>query len=44
VDDRLEEVQGDLRSVRQTEITNELMDVIIGFEALKKTPKRGKRG
>lgn len=36
VDDRLEEVQGDLRSVRQTEITNELMDVIIGFEALKK--------
>jgi F-type H+-transporting ATPase subunit gamma len=44
VDDRLEEVQGDLRSVRQTEITNELMDVIIGFEALKKTPKRGKCG
>ncbi len=37
VDDRLEQVQGELRSVRQTEITNELMDVIIGFEALKKT-------
>ncbi|MDX2465346.1 MAG: FoF1 ATP synthase subunit gamma [Porticoccus sp.] len=37
VDDRLEEVQGELRSVRQTEITNELMDIIIGFEALKKT-------
>ncbi|MCB1675657.1 MAG: F0F1 ATP synthase subunit gamma [Halioglobus sp.] len=36
VDDRLELVRGDLRSVRQTEITNELMDVIIGFEALKK--------
>jgi len=36
VDDRLEQVQGELRSVRQTEITDELMDVIIGFEALKK--------
>ncbi len=30
VDDRLEEVRGEMRSVRQTEITNELMDVIIG--------------
>jgi len=39
VDERIEDVQGDLRSVRQTEITNELMDVIIGFEALKKTTK-----
>ncbi len=36
VDDRLEQVQGELRYVRQTEITDELMDVIIGFEALKK--------
>lgn len=44
VDDRLEEVGGELRSVRQTEITNELMDVIIGFEALKKTARRGRRG
>ena len=25
--------------MRQTEITNELMDVIIGFEALQKTKK-----
>ena len=36
VDDRRDEVRGELRSVRQTEITNELMDVIMGFEALKK--------
>ena len=36
VDERLDQVQGELRSVRQDEITNELMDVIIGFEALKK--------
>lgn len=36
VDDRLAQVQGELRSVRQTEITSELMDVTIGFEALKK--------
>ena len=35
VDDRLEQVKAELSSVRQTEITNELMDVIIGFEALK---------
>ncbi|MDO6824324.1 F0F1 ATP synthase subunit gamma [Marinobacter sp. 1_MG-2023] len=36
VDERIEDVKGELRSVRQTEITNELMDVIIGFEALQK--------
>ncbi|MBP8924469.1 MAG: F0F1 ATP synthase subunit gamma [Pseudomonadales bacterium] len=36
VDDRLEQVKGELQSVRQTEVTNELMDVIIGFEALRK--------
>lgn len=30
VDERLDEVQGDLNYVRQTDITNELMDVIIG--------------
>ncbi len=44
VDERIEDVQGDLRSVRQTEITNELMDVIIGFEALKKPKKRAGQG
>lgn len=42
VDERIEDVKGELRSVRQTEITNELMDVIIGFEALKKPRKRHK--
>ncbi|MGO2132860.1 MAG: F0F1 ATP synthase subunit gamma [Halomonas sp.] len=41
VDGRIDEVQADLRSVRQTEITNELMDVIIGFEALKKPGSAG---
>lgn len=30
VDERLEQVKGDLNYVRQTDITNELMDVIIG--------------
>ncbi|BEH13133.1 F0F1 ATP synthase subunit gamma [Marinobacter shengliensis] len=39
VDERIEDVTGELRSVRQDEITNELMDVIIGFEALKKPKK-----
>ena len=36
VDNRLEELMSDTRAVRQTEITTELLDVIIGFEALKK--------
>lgn len=37
VDDRLEEVGGQFRLVRQDEITNELMDIIVGFETLKKS-------
>lgn len=40
VDEQLEALTGELRSVRQSEITTELLDVIIGFEALK---GRGKR-
>ncbi|PLW75367.1 F0F1 ATP synthase subunit gamma [Cohaesibacter celericrescens] len=36
VDDRLDALKSDTRAVRQTEITTELLDVIIGFEALKK--------
>ena len=36
VDDRLEDLLSDTRSVRQDEITTELLDVIIGFEALRK--------
>ena len=36
VDDRLEALKSDTRALRQTEITTELLDVIIGFEALKK--------
>jgi len=41
VDDRLEALTSDTRALRQTEITTELLDVIIGFEALKKD-KRAK--
>jgi len=40
VDDRLVELKSETRMVRQTEITNELMDVIIGFEALRKKPRK----
>ena len=36
VDDRLEELMSETRMVRQNEITTELLDVIIGFEALRK--------
>lgn len=35
IDDRLEQLNAETRSVRQSEITTELMDVIIGFEAMK---------
>lgn len=41
VDERLETVTGELRSVRQTVITDELMDVIAGFESLKKNNRHG---
>lgn len=41
VDDRLEELKSDTRLLRQTEITTELLDVIIGFEALKKKKPAG---
>lgn len=40
VDEQLEDLTAEMRSVRQSEITTELLDVIIGFEALK---RRGKR-
>lgn len=36
VDERLEELASETRQVRQSEITSELLDVIIGFEALKR--------
>ena len=44
VDDRLEELQSDTRALRQSEITTELLDVIIGFEALKKKAFRAGGG
>lgn len=40
VDERLEELIAETRSVRQSEITTELLDVIIGFEALKDRDRR----
>ncbi|MFT7441453.1 MAG: F-type H+-transporting ATPase subunit gamma [Sulfitobacter sp.] len=36
VDDRLDALKSDTRALRQSAITTELLDVIIGFEALKK--------
>jgi len=43
VDEQLEELKSETRALRQSEITTELLDVIIGFEALKKD-KRSKTG
>ncbi|MGB8635997.1 MAG: FoF1 ATP synthase subunit gamma [Rhodanobacteraceae bacterium] len=40
VSERLEELTAETRAVRQDEITTELLDVIIGFEALKDREKR----
>ncbi|SDE78858.1 F-type H+-transporting ATPase subunit gamma [Celeribacter baekdonensis] len=42
IDDRLEGLTGQIRTVRQDDITTELLDVIVGFEALKKGKKRKK--
>ncbi|WP_108484330.1 F0F1 ATP synthase subunit gamma [Oceaniglobus ichthyenteri] len=43
VDERLEDLKSETRSVRQSEITTELLDVIVGFEALKAREKRKNR-
>lgn len=43
VDERLEELRAETRSVRQSEITTELLDVIVGFEALKARDRRRAR-
>lgn len=40
VDEQLQELRAQTRSVRQSEITTELLDVIVGFEALKARDKR----
>lgn len=40
VDKRLDELRYETRIVRQSEITTELLDVIIGFEALKQPGKK----
>ncbi len=44
VDDRLEALTSDMRALRQTEITTELLDVIIGFEALKHDKRAARTG
>lgn len=40
VEDRLEALRSDANALRQNGITTELLDVIIGFEALKKTRRQ----
>jgi F-type H+-transporting ATPase subunit gamma len=41
VDERLDDLESETRAVRQDQITTELLDVIIGFEALRKgKPKK----
>jgi len=44
VDEQLEDLQSETRSVRQSEITTELLDVIVGFEALKARERRRNGG
>ena len=40
IEDRLEALRSDANALRQSGITTELLDVIIGFEALRKTGKK----
>lgn len=42
VDDKLDTLKSDTRALRQSEITTELLDVIIGFEALKNDRRSGR--
>jgi F-type H+-transporting ATPase subunit gamma len=42
VDDKLDALKSDTRALRQSEITTELLDVIIGFEALKNDRRSGR--
>ena len=42
IDEQLDELTAETRSVRQSEITTELLDVIIGFEALNNRNRRKK--
>ena len=44
VDEKLEDLKSETRSVRQSEITTELLDVIVGFEALKGRDRRRRNG
>lgn len=43
VEEKLEDLRSETRSVRQSEITTELLDVIVGFEALKARDRRKPR-
>lgn len=43
VDDRLADLEAQTRSVRQEQITTELLDVIVGFEALTERARNRKR-
>jgi F-type H+-transporting ATPase subunit gamma len=40
VEERLQDLRADTRAVRQTQITTELLDVIVGFEALRMRKRR----
>jgi len=42
VDDKLDALKSDARALRQSEITTELLDVIIGYEALKNDRRSGR--
>ncbi len=44
VDEKLEELRGETRQVRQSEITTELLDVIVGFEAIRARDRRRRAG
>lgn len=44
VEERLDALRSEANTLRQSDITSELLDVIIGFEALKGRPPSGARG
>jgi F-type H+-transporting ATPase subunit gamma len=42
IEERLQELNGQFHRQRQMTITEELLDIVAGFEAMKEKPKKGR--
>ena len=44
IEERLQELHGQFHRQRQMTITEEILDIVAGFEAMKEKPKKGGKG